>query len=207
MTGRPPDSRPGEPSGAYFCFFSPPGPSSRAPPFPSAETATPPPGPGRFAVPARLKGAACLPERTWSRRRRGVRHASRGAWAAGGAWSLGAGRGAAAAAPPRAGPRAWPGRAPRPPDRGRWSPALARPAPTASWACCRPAPACSPTPASFVDLNDFFFFFFWPPPSLRSRCWKADPATSISASPPGEAALLLFFPSGSSRAALLSGFN
>ena len=90
MTGRPPDSRPGEPSGAYFCFFCPPGPSSRAPPFPSAETATPPHGPGRVAVPARPKGAACRPERTWSRRRRRVRHASRGAWAAGGAWSLGA---------------------------------------------------------------------------------------------------------------------
>lgn len=166
MTGRPPDSRPGEPSGAYFCFFCPPGPSSRAPPFPSAETATPPHGPGRVAVPARPKGAACRPERTWSRRRRRVRHASRGAWAAGGAWSLGAGRGAAAAAPPRAGPRAWPGRAPRPPDRGRWSPALARPAPTASWACRRPAPACRPTPASFVDLNDFFFLLASPFPKI-----------------------------------------
>lgn len=205
MTGTPPDSRPGEPSGAYFCFFPPPGPSSRAPPFPSAETATPPPGPGCVAVPARLKGADCRPERTWSRRRRRVRRASRGAWAAGGAWGLGAGHGAAAAAPPRAGPRAWPGRAPRPPDRGRWSLASARPAPTAAWARRRPAPVCSPTPASFVDLNGFFFFL--PPPSLRSRCWKADPATSISAPPPGETALFLFLPAGSSRAALLSGFN
>lgn len=130
------------------------------------------PLPGRAAVPARLKGAACQPVRTWSRRRCACR-ASRGAWAAGGAWGLGARRGAAVAAPPGAGPGAWRSRAPRPPDQ---------PPPAGPNRLPGPPPLRSRPPAQpfFVELKDFE----GPPLShLRLRCWKADPATSVRGSP------------------------
>lgn len=82
--------------------------------------------------------------------------ASRGAWAAGGAWGLGAGRGAAAASPSRA--------------RARWAPGLAGPSaaeePGGAAANRRSGPASPPGPVR----SSTAFWGLSPPSHFRLRC-------------------------------------
>lgn len=80
---------------------------------------------------------------------------------------MGAGRGAAAPASSRAGPRALPGRVWRPLD----------PPPRIPDRPLRPPPAARTPLPVWIGI----IFFSVSLSSLRLRCWKADPAASVSA--------------------------